>query len=208
MKTKAVVGIAILCMGFLLFGMFVPISTETEKYPLQDLPEQYMETKQEWEEMQSAFSPSNGWNRTTDTAYVSTTKTFFRRNCTVVRIPYLCCKITDVGTAGRSSWNIAYGTVCSDKSIGLCKRTSPVSLTIECDDNTVIYTEGQPMDEASNVLDLSTEQDSDMLTIDAVTLDSTKQKDKPCQAIITCKTTVDGIETWQATATANYWGNT
>lgn len=56
MKIKAAVGIAILCIGFLLFGMFVPISTETEEYLLQDLPEQYMDTKQEWEEMQSAFS--------------------------------------------------------------------------------------------------------------------------------------------------------
>lgn len=64
------------------------------------------------------------------------------------------------------------------------------------------------MDEASNVLDLSTEQASDMLTIDAVTMDSAKQKDKPCQAIVTCKTTVDGIETWQATATVDYLGNT
>ena len=56
MKIKAAVGIAILCIGFLLFGMFVPISTETEEYLLPDLPEQYMDTKQEWEEMQSAFS--------------------------------------------------------------------------------------------------------------------------------------------------------
>lgn len=208
MRIKAAVCIAILCIGFLLFGMFVPISTETEEYLLQDLPEQYMDTKQEWEEMQSAFSLLNGWSRTTDTAYVSTTKTLFGRNCTVVRIPYLCCKITDVGTAGKSSWSIVYGTVCSDKGTELCKRTSSVSLTIRSDDNTVIYTEGQPIDEASNVLQLSTEQVSDMLTIDAVTIDSDKQKDKPCQVTMTCKTTVDGIGELQVTATADYLGNT
>ena len=106
------------------------------------------------------------------------------------------------------TWSIVYGTVCSDKGTELCKRTSSVSLTIRSDDNTVIYTEGQPIDEASNVLQLSTEQVSDMLTIDAVTIDSDKQKDKPCQVTMTCKTTVDGIGELQVTATADYLGNT
>lgn len=90
MKIKAAVGIAILCIGFLLFGMFVPISTETEEYLLQDLPEQYMDTKQEWEEMQSAFSLLNGWSRTTDTAYVSTTKTLFGNEIARLYAYHIC----------------------------------------------------------------------------------------------------------------------
>ena len=72
--------------------------------------------------MQSAFSLLNGWSRTTDTAYVSTTKLSLEEIARLYAYHICAKKITDVGTAGKSSWSIVYGTVCSDKGTELCKE--------------------------------------------------------------------------------------
>ncbi|MGN1031007.1 MAG: hypothetical protein ACI4PQ_05330 [Butyricicoccaceae bacterium] len=85
-----------------MFGCWVPISTVTDKIPLDELDEVYREHFRQ--EMQ--WSEAEGKQAATGDAYCVTRRTLFGRTRTTVCVPFVQAEFPDIGTANSTDWQV------------------------------------------------------------------------------------------------------